>query len=206
MKIPPGRSTRNASANIRSCNSADFRWCSTRIANADEKVWSVNGSRDASPQTAPTVTSFCAFSLTVDRWSYSSEVTRAARAFNSAVAAPDPAPISKTCSPSRVPASTQGRICLRVTYRQIADEQISCSAAFIKARPQIHSTSALKMKKFETGKVPSAVRDLSAAAALVCAAPSGIASRISLNQSPESMPTLLCPGIAYQKYKRSDSQ
>src|SRR5260221_9804213 len=79
------------------------------MATAEEKDWSAKGSIAASPQNVVRAEYWCcAFSLRNKCGSYSSEVTRGASFSRCPVAAPYPAPISSTCSPSRAPDKTHG--------------------------------------------------------------------------------------------------
>jgi len=112
---PPGRSTRKTSAKPRSCASREARWCSTRIVITAEKVFSGNGSPDASPcNTAPFVLGIRRAMPAAKSWLYSRLVTRAARFRNSSVAAPGPAPSSRTWSPNSAPETSHGITCFRV--------------------------------------------------------------------------------------------
>jgi len=129
---PSRRSTRITSLSIRFCNSADFRWCNTRIAVTDENRSSPNGSCAPSPQTISTP-SLCpfAFHAIVNRTSYSSAVTRSTRRRKNCVPAPYPAPISSACSPSCCPANTQGNRCRSEKYLHAEEEQAKCSKEFM---------------------------------------------------------------------------
>ena len=133
---PPGRSTRKISVNARSCASGDFRWCSTSTAIAAENVFSGKGSADASPcSTAPFLLWLRRAMPAAKAWLYSRLVTRSARFRNSSVAAPGPAPISKTCSPNSVPDKSHGSTCFRVIARQSDEPQNQFSKRFKAAHP-----------------------------------------------------------------------
>src|SRR5579859_2281883 len=107
-------------------------------ASTEENVLSGKGSAEASPCTASTSATvlpssplFCAVSFTTRSRLYSRLVTRPALFLSSCVAAPAPAPISRMCSPSSVPSSSQGSNRRRVTPRQNEEEQNQFSKRFI---------------------------------------------------------------------------
>src|SRR5258705_1685233 len=98
------------------------------MATAEEKDWSAKGSIAASPQNVVSSEHWCcAFSLRNKCGSYSSEVTRGASFSRCPVAAPYPAPISSTCSPSRAPDKTHGSRNRCVTRCHSELEQTKCS-------------------------------------------------------------------------------
>jgi hypothetical protein len=133
---PPGRSTRKISANACCCAACVFKWCNTSTAIAVENVFSGNGNAEASPcSTAPFVLCRRRAIPTAKAWLYSRLVTRVARFRSSSVAAPGPAPISRTFPPNSVPDKIHGSTRFRVTLRQMDEPQNQFSNRFTKARP-----------------------------------------------------------------------
>jgi hypothetical protein len=103
---------------------------------AAENVFSGKGSAEASAcKISPFVLSIRSRSLAANAWLYSLLVTRPACFRNSSVAAPGPAPISRTCSPKSVPAKSHGITCFRVMRRQYDEAQNQFSNPFTETRP-----------------------------------------------------------------------
>jgi len=103
---------------------------------AAEKVFSGKGSAEASPcKTSPFGLWIRARSPAANAWLYSMLVTRPACFRNSSVAAPGPAPISRTCSPKSVPDKSHGITCFRVMRRQYHEAQNQFSNRFTETRP-----------------------------------------------------------------------
>ena len=107
-----------------------------------ENIFSGKGSIDASPRSTATTGLLLPPARLVRRAScmrstglYSRLVTRPARFRNSSVAAPAPAPISRTCSPNSVPDKSHGTNCFCVTLRQNDEAQNQFSNRFTAKRP-----------------------------------------------------------------------
>ena len=103
---------------------------------AAENVFSGKGSAEASAcKTSPFALWIRSRSPAANAWLYSMLVTRPACFRNSSVAAPGPAPISRTCSPKSVPDKSHGITCFRVMRRQYDEAQNQFSKRFTETRP-----------------------------------------------------------------------